>query len=1123
MVKQACLNETEMTRSPTSIRGRLYQLVALVVLPFAVYIGVTLYLESRRLIVDTQQANRVLADMTAANLKSALNEIVLLSTELAKRPELARPGTAECNRLLSDFQQLHVGFAGAGYTDADGILRCSSTASSGPPTPTVLTDTEWFQRLKTEKRAVISQPYLGRVLNIWVVVVAAPVLDAEGKLRGTVNLPLSLERLGNVLGGARLPEHAFITVLDSEGTIVTRSSDVQKWVGKNLKGTGLVEIALRERNGVGRGKSASGIDTAIGFAVVPEVGWHVIVGARAAQILAPAKQQILVSAVIGGLLVLGVLFLALRFANTLIRPMRDLSDKTSALAQGESDAKVLVPTTAPAEIADLARHFNAMVDARLAIEKNLIAAKEDAEQANRAKSQFLANMSHEIRTPMNAIIGLSDLALGTQLPPKLRDYFAKIHSSAKALLAIINDILDYSKVEAGRLEIDCVEFSLEEVLENVSNLFIVRAEQKGLELLFQIAHDVPPELIGDPLRLAQVMNNLVGNAVKFTEQGQVHIQVETVSAAPEQVTLRFAVRDSGIGMSAEQIERLFQAFTQADGSITRKFGGTGLGLTISKRLVELMGGTIAVESCVGAGSSFTFTLSFAVPQHTRLSRSPTGLRGMRVLVVDDLDISRRILADLLTRWGFEVSEAANGKAALELLAHEHGQAGHIELVLLDWKMPEMDGVEVARRVHELATMQNIPHLPVIIMVTAYSKEQLLAAAQDVQLDAVLTKPVTASGLFDTIIRFQGGGAAPASEASLPDPRAPLASIQGAYILLVEDNAINQQVAREFLERAGLQVTVAENGEEALAILETQDFDAVLMDLQMPVMDGLEASRRIRAQERFRDLPIIAMTAAVMPQDRAACQSAGMNDHVAKPILPEEVRAVLLRHIKPRSAGTQPFIAPLRSAPALPDQLPGFDWHDVLETLGGNRDLLRKLLLQFAGQFAGAAEHVATLLRSGQQEEAAAYLHQIKGAAANLGAVSLRQTVANLEGQIKAGEPPSGEAAFAQALAETLAAIAPLDQRSEVSTHAATPEECANCQWSRAAVLASELRRLLAGNDIVPQALMSEFEIVLGCPMNRQQLSRLQRLVDHFDYAGALALLDQLNCAQGHPLNGRDLS
>jgi CheY-like chemotaxis protein len=496
---------------------------------------------------------------------------------------------------------------------------------------------------------------------------------------------------------------------------------------------------------------------------------------------------------------------------------------------------------------------------------------------------------------------------------------------------------------------------------------------------------------------------------------------------------------------------------------------------------------------------------------------------MRVLVVDDLEISRRILTELLTLWGFQVSEAANGKAALELLEHTSGSAGQIELILLDWKMPEMDGIEVARRVHHLAETHHIPRLPVIIMVTAYSKEQLLAEAQDVPLDAVLTKPVTASGLFDTIIRFQGGPAAAPVVPAQPDLRERLASIQGARILLVEDNAINQQVAREFLERSGLQVTVAENGEEALAILENQTFDAVLMDLQMPVMDGLEASRRIRAQQRFRDLPIIAMTAAVMAQDRAACHNAGMNDHVSKPILPDEVRAALLKYIQPREPA--PLIAAAHSLSAtnlpheLPDELPGFVWHDVLETLGGNRGLLRKLLLQFADQFAGAAVQIAGLIRTGNLQEAGDTLHQIKGAAANLGAREVQHASALLEEQIKTGQAPAGAAAFAQALAQALSAIATLDEHGEACAQAATPEECANCQWQRAEELARQLRGLIVGNDFVSHDLLSEFKATIGCQLTRQQLTRLQRQVDSFDYASALTILDRLECVRDHHLKG----
>ncbi|MBS4097134.1 MAG: response regulator [Sulfuricella sp.] len=763
------------------------------------------------------------------------------------------------------------------------------------------------------------------------------------------------------------------------------------------------------------------------------------------------------------------------------------------------------------------------VTARKQAEESLRLATKAAEAANRSKSEFLANMSHEIRTPMNAIIGLSDLALDMKLPPKLRDYCAKIHTSSKALLFIINDILDYSKIEAGRLELDSVEFSLEEMLENVANLFIVRAEEKGLELLFQVGGTIPPTLIGDPLRLGQVMNNLVGNAVKFTEHGEIHILIEQIAVEQGRTTLRFAIRDSGIGMTPEQTALLFQAFTQADGSITRKYGGTGLGLTISKRLVEKMGGDIAVSSAPGQGSTFSFTVTFPVPQHAKIIRSPTDLRGMHVLVVDDLAISRRILSELLAQWGFQVSEAASGREALALLKEIGNTHSQIELVLLDWKMPEMDGLEVARRVHQLAVSHGIPHLPVIIMVTAYSQEQLFEEAHDVKLDAVLNKPVTASGLFDTIIRFQGGQILEEKpEAVQPDLRASLDAIRGAHILLVEDNEINQQVGREFLERSGMQVSIAENGEVALQALENGSFDAVLMDLQMPVMDGLEATRRIRRDERFHDLPIIAMTAAVMQQDREACLAVGMNDHVAKPILPNELRETLIKYIDPRKY-TQAMtrIPTITAEGTLPDELPGFVFEDVLQLLGDNRVLLRKLLLQFAEQFSDVAGQVASLIENGNIRDAAETLHRVKGAAASLGATAVQQAAAEMEEQLESGAPLASQPAFTSALELALSSIATFGKAAgwNIPNEEASAEECAQCRWQRAEELAAQLRGQLEGNDFVPHELLAEFREAVGCQAFLDRLKELERHVNNFDYANALATLTNFECAQQHKLKG----
>ena len=757
------------------------------------------------------------------------------------------------------------------------------------------------------------------------------------------------------------------------------------------------------------------------------------------------------------------------------------------------------------------------------LNRELSESKAQADTANRAKSEFLANMSHEIRTPMNAIIGLSDLALGMALPAKLRDYVTKIHASSKSLLAIINDILDYSKVEAGRLELDRVEFSLEETLHAVAGLFLVRAEQKGLELLLHLDPDIPPALLGDSLRLGQVLSNLVGNAVKFSDKGEIYLRVQKIAATPDEITLRFEVRDSGIGMTPEQMDRLFHAFTQGDGSISRRYGGTGLGLTISERLVKQMGGKIAVSSEPGKGSTFSFTLALPIIRRATINRSPADLRGMHVLVVDDLESSRQILTELLTRWGLRVTQAGNGREALEFL--QDRSLEQVELVLLDWKMPEMDGVEVARQIRELSSTRDIPHPPVIIMVTAYSKEQLLAAADDLQLDAVLVKPVTPSGLFDTIIRFQGGVQAPEKAGPMaPDQREKLRAVAGMHVLLVEDNAINQQVAQEILERSGLRVTVADNGEEALSALENERFDAVLMDLQMPVMDGLESTRCIRRDERYRDLPVIAMTASVMARDRESCLAAGMNDHVAKPILPEELIDALTRNIPARN----PPNDSTASARALPAQtrlprLPGFDLDEALARMGANTALFKKLLAQFAEQFAGAAQEMAALVKEGNSADAAKHLHLLKGTAANLGATALARAAAALEHQLKLGLPAQGEQEFAHTLAQALASIAAFTGPLAETPRQAAPDidaaECEKCDWQTAEALASQLRGLLEGQDYVPHELMRRFMDAVGCQYMRGEVAVLQRQVDSVDYAAARTTLSTLTCTKGHRLNG----
>ena len=651
-------------------------------------------------------------------------------------------------------------------------------------------------------------------------------------------------------------------------------------------------------------------------------------------------------------------------------------------------------------------------------------AKSTAEQAAQAKSNFLANMSHEIRTPMNAIIGLTELALRTLLTPRQQDYLDKIHVAANSLLGLLNDILDLSKIEAGKLQMENIPFELDDVLDGLATVMAVQVEDKGLELLFSRGANVPRLLVGDPLRLRQVLTNLTNNAMKFTERGDIVVSTECVRRDDESARLRFSVRDSGIGMNAETRKRLFQPFSQADESTTRRFGGTGLGLAISRQLVELMNGRIWVESEPGVGSTFSFEAEFGqlgeMPDEVQPA-TPAELRQLRVMVVDDNPNAREILRSHLEQFAFRVETEPSAEQALVRL-----QATPVEdpfkLVLMDYRMPGLDGISGAKRIK-----QEIPDPPRVVLVTAATRLANDEMDNSGAVDEVLSKPINASLLFDVVADLFGQRVSRRSsrqDAGGVDPVA-LRAVQGARLLLVEDNAINRQVATELLEQSGFLVECANDGAEGLAKVEANNYDCVLMDLQMPVMDGYTATARIRQQARFSDLPIIAMTANVMAEDRAKVAAVGMNGHVSKPIDPRELFSALIAHIPPgeralpRNVDGESGEAQLEGG--LPDALPGLDLLAALQRVGGREALLLRLLRNFRTDHADDASRIAAALAAGKRRDAERLAHTLKGLAGSLEARALREAAAALE-RLLAGQEDTDATALLGPLGEALAEI-----------------------------------------------------------------------------------------------------
>jgi len=740
------------------------------------------------------------------------------------------------------------------------------------------------------------------------------------------------------------------------------------------------------------------------------------------------------------------------------------------------------------------------------VEEELRQAKEHAESADRAKSQFLANMSHEIRTPLNAILGMTAIAAKHDPSPKISEYLGKIGSSARLLAELIEDILDLSRIETGHIEISRIDFDLDDMLAELSDVVGVRAGQKNLEILFNTMSDVPRRLRGDPVRLKQVLLNLLNNALKFTTAGEIVVEIAPVELRRDRAEIRFSVRDTGIGIAPEHQATLFEPFTQVDATMARRFGGMGLGLAISRRLTRMMGGELQVESAVGFGSTFSFTAQFDLPRGaTGTRRLADEFRDLPVLVADDNASARAVLTNMLRSLSCQVTAVESGEAAVSEALRAAREGHPYRLAVLDWKMPGLDGATAAAR---LTASGELPsHLPVIL-VTAYEREYADQGPETKGIDAVLHKPVSPSMLHDAVLNVLTPAPRRARTGEVPNP---VRFAPGKRVLLVEDNEINREVARELLAAAGLHVSEAHNGYQAMETLSSETFDAVLMDVQMPELDGVETVKAIRAASgRFGNLPVIAMTAHAMLGDRERFLEAGMSDYIAKPIEEKQLIAVLTKWIGGVGQAPSPVPTDRQAwAPVLHGLLVG----DGVRRTNNNMQLYKRLLAELRRELDEVLPHLRALVEGNVTSEAMDVLHTVKGSSSTLGARRVAEIAAALESRLRKGEAITLDE-LTEAVAEVRTSI---DSFLDEERGAGSPTRPAGSEdpphTTDLLPIAKRLDEHLRQNNLSAMSCFEELKAAAG-PRFREPMHQLELSLDRLDFDAARAHLQSIERAIG---------